>query len=74
VSLSTLILVLVVLAAVSFAIIWRNIQQHKRPRRRFKVGRSSRTRRHPVRGKTMSYTEMAREKRDAAKKNQPKRR
>ena len=65
-SLSILVLVLAVVFAVCFLVIWRNIQQQqKRPRRRFKVGRSARDRAHPVRGKRMSYTELSREERDS---------
>jgi len=62
-SLSMLILLLFVLFAVCVGVILRNVQKLKRPRRRFQVGRSIRSRAHPVRGRRMSYTELARERR-----------
>jgi hypothetical protein len=62
---SVLIVLMVVLFAICFSVIWRNIQQQKKPRRRFQVGRSRRGRVHPVRGSRVSYTDLARERRDS---------
>ena len=60
-SISVLVVILLILGGVVFSVVWRNMQQQKRPRKRFKVGRSRRTRAHPVYGKRMSYTQLARE-------------
>ena len=54
-SLSMMIIVLFVLFAIVFAVIWRNMQQQS--------GGTSRDRSHPVRSRRMSYTEMARQRR-----------
>ncbi|GEM_PF-2089746 len=62
-SLSMMIIVLFVLFAIVFAVVWRNMQQQRKPRRRFKIGGTSRNRSHPVRSRRMSYTEMARQRR-----------
>lgn len=70
-SISVLILLFVVLAAVAFAVIWRNVSQQKQPRKRFRVGGSSRDRLHPVRGRRMSYTQIARARRDSSAQGKP---
>jgi FtsZ-interacting cell division protein ZipA len=68
-SLSMMIIILFVLFAIVFAVIWRNMQQQRKPRRRFKIGGTTRNRSHPVRSRRMSYTEMARQRR--AKSSEP---
>jgi hypothetical protein len=62
-SISVLVVILLILGGVVFSVVWRNMQQQKRPRKRFKVGRARRTRAHPVYGKRISYTQVAREER-----------
>jgi len=63
-SLTSLWVMLVCLFAVCAGVIWRNMQQQKRPRRRFKIGRSRRRSAHPIRRERVSYTELARRRRD----------
>jgi len=64
-SLSVLILLFFVLAAVAFGIVWRNVHEQKRPKRRFKVGGGDRGRSLSIRGRRMSYTDIARARRAA---------